>query len=79
MGLVSVFQKNNQQVLYTFTFQKSQYEKIGNQFIFTSFIFNSPIQAQKFEKLYQYVNPLIGTEKMGHTYPGATLLLEQYN
>ncbi|MFC5874458.1 alpha-1,2-mannosidase, putative [Chryseobacterium arachidis] len=29
-------------------------------------------KAQKFEKLYQYVNPLIGTEKMGHTYPGAT-------
>ncbi len=30
-------------------------------------------KAQKFEKLYQYVNPLIGTEKMGHTYPGATV------
>ena len=29
-------------------------------------------KAQKFEKLHQYVNPLIGTEKMGHTYPGAT-------
>ncbi len=26
-------------------------------------------QAQNF---IQYVNPLIGTEKMGHTYPGAT-------
>ena len=24
-------------------------------------------------KLVQYVNPLIGTEKMGHTYPGATV------
>ncbi|WP_160139138.1 GH92 family glycosyl hydrolase [Chryseobacterium sp. c4a] len=30
-------------------------------------------KAQKFEKLYQYVNPLIGTEKMGHTFPGATV------
>ncbi|MFP3834965.1 GH92 family glycosyl hydrolase [Chryseobacterium sp. SIMBA_028] len=30
-------------------------------------------KAQKFEKLIQYVNPLIGTEKMGHTYPGATV------
>jgi len=24
------------------------------------------------ENLFKYVNPLIGTEKMGHTYPGAT-------
>ena len=29
------------------------------------------IQAQK--QLYQYVHPLIGTAKMGHTYPGATV------
>ncbi|WP_082505065.1 GH92 family glycosyl hydrolase [Chryseobacterium sp. Leaf405] len=34
--------------------------------------FSLHLKAQKFEKLYQYVNPLIGTEKMGHTYPGAT-------
>ncbi len=25
------------------------------------------------ERLIQYVNPLIGTDKMGHTYPGATV------
>lgn len=31
------------------------------------------LKAQHFEKLAQYVNPLIGTEKMGHTYPGATV------
>lgn len=29
------------------------------------------LSAQK-KDLLQYVNPLIGTEKMGHTYPGAT-------
>ncbi len=34
---------------------------------------NTQFKAQKFEKLIQYVNPLIGTEKMGHTYPGATV------
>ena len=28
--------------------------------------------AQKMENLVKFVNPLIGTEKMGHTYPGAT-------
>ena len=29
-------------------------------------------KAQQFEKLVKYVNPLIGTEKMGHTFAGAT-------
>jgi predicted alpha-1,2-mannosidase len=29
--------------------------------------------AQKQENYIQYVNPLIGTQKMGHTYPGATV------
>ena len=29
--------------------------------------------GQTNSKLVQYVNPLIGTEKMGHTYPGATV------
>lgn len=41
--------------------------------IFLSFLFFTSFKAQKFEKLYQYVNPMIGTEKMGHTYPGATV------
>ncbi|HAO26596.1 MAG TPA: sugar hydrolase, partial [Chryseobacterium indologenes] len=41
--------------------------------VFLLFIILSfPLKAQQFEKLYQYVHPLIGTEKMGHTYPGAT-------
>lgn len=29
--------------------------------------------AQRTENLIKYVNPLIGTQKMGHTYPGATV------
>ena len=35
-------------------------------------VFSLQTKAQKSERLIQYVNPLIGTEKMGHTYPGAT-------
>lgn len=30
-------------------------------------------QSQKTENLVQYVNPIIGTERMGHTYPGTTV------
>jgi putative alpha-1,2-mannosidase len=30
-------------------------------------------QSQKTENLVQYVNPIIGTERMGHTFPGATV------
>lgn len=41
-------------------------------FLFLLF-FSISFKAQKFEKLFQYVTPLIGTEKMGHTYPGATV------
>ncbi|MGI8555972.1 MAG: GH92 family glycosyl hydrolase [Pyrinomonadaceae bacterium] len=31
------------------------------------------LMAQKSENYIQYVNPLIGTQKMGHTFPGATV------
>ncbi|MDQ2747674.1 MAG: GH92 family glycosyl hydrolase, partial [Acidobacteriota bacterium] len=31
------------------------------------------LMAQKSENYVQYVNPLIGTQKMGHTFPGATV------
>ncbi len=31
------------------------------------------LMAQKPENYVRYVNPLIGTEKMGHTYPGVTV------
>ena len=34
---------------------------------------NHSIAAQTAENLIQYVNPFIGTQKMGHTYPGATV------
>ncbi|MDN5286114.1 MAG: glycoside hydrolase family 92 protein [Mucilaginibacter sp.] len=30
-------------------------------------------QTHPAEKLVQYVNPIIGTQRMGHTYPGATV------
>lgn len=35
------------------------------------FLLFSTVIAQK--QPYQYINPLIGTEKMGHTFPGATV------
>ncbi|MDW8851050.1 GH92 family glycosyl hydrolase [Flavobacterium sp. MMLR14_040] len=41
------------------------------------FCFTSELIAQKktdnFKNLIQYVDPMIGTAKMGHTYPGATV------
>ncbi len=37
------------------------------------FAFQMTSSAQKIENYIQYVNPLIGTQKMGHTYPGATV------
>lgn len=37
-------------------------------------LFSALAFAQKPEKKnYQYINPLIGTQRMGHTYPGATV------
>ena len=30
-------------------------------------------QSQTSENLVQYVHPIIGTERMGHVYPGATV------
>jgi predicted alpha-1,2-mannosidase len=35
--------------------------------------FTASAQSQKTENLVQYVNPIIGTERMGHTFPGATV------
>jgi len=32
-----------------------------------------PLQSQTLKNLTKYVDPLIGTEKMGHTFPGATV------
>lgn len=31
------------------------------------------VNAQKKTELYKYVKPIIGTQKMGHTFPGATV------
>ncbi|PKP28473.1 MAG: hypothetical protein CVU02_00845, partial [Bacteroidetes bacterium HGW-Bacteroidetes-19] len=37
-------------------------------------IFSSWAQSNSDKKdLIQYVNPFIGTQRMGHTYPGATV------
>ncbi len=36
-------------------------------------IFGTTVFAQQTENYVKYVNPLIGTQKMGHTYPGATV------
>ncbi|HAP94459.1 hypothetical protein [Epilithonimonas hominis] len=36
-------------------------------------LFASLFNSQKIQNLAKYVNPIIGTEKMGHTYPGATV------
>lgn len=42
--------------------------------LFLSLLFSYMAFAQKTEKKnYQYINPLIGTQRMGHTYPGATV------
>ena len=43
-------------------------------FFFAFIIFlSAPAQSQKTENLVQYVNPIIGTQRMGHTFPGATV------
>ena len=36
-------------------------------------ILNLSVPAQRTTDYTQYVNPMIGTQKMGHTYPGATV------
>ncbi len=35
--------------------------------------FSASAQSQKTENLVQYENPIIGTQRMGHTFPGATV------
>lgn len=41
-------------------------------FFAATLLLNLPAQAQN-KNLLQYVKPIIGTDKMGHTYPGATV------
>ena len=38
-----------------------------------AFFSTASAQSQKTENLVQFVNPIIGTERMGHTFPGATV------
>ncbi|MFL6466824.1 MAG: glycoside hydrolase family 92 protein, partial [Pyrinomonadaceae bacterium] len=33
----------------------------------------APLFAQRRDDYVRYVNPLIGTQRMGHTFPGATV------
>jgi len=40
---------------------------------FVLLAFQLNLMAQKSDNYIQYVNPLIGTQKMGHTFPGATV------
>ena len=40
---------------------------------FLIILLSSSAESQKIENLAQYVNPIIGTERMGHTFPGATV------
>lgn len=42
-------------------------------FFLTLTMMSSISNAQKVHNPAQYVHPIIGTEKMGHTYPGATV------
>ena len=41
-------------------------------FLLFVIFFSASAQSQKTENLVQYVQPIIGTERMGHTFPGAT-------
>ena len=42
-------------------------------FILSLLVLNVALLAQRPQNFVRYVNPLIGTQKMGHTYPGATV------
>ena len=42
-------------------------------FILALMRFQSLSQTQSLENLIQFVNPMVGTQKMGHTFPGATV------
>lgn len=45
--------------------------KIVLSLVFLTFVLAT--SAQRAENYTRYVNPLIGTQKMGHTFPGATV------
>ncbi len=41
--------------------------------LFAAAVLQATAQTKSTENLVQYVKPIIGTERMGHTYPGATV------
>ncbi|MAM18163.1 MAG: sugar hydrolase [Gramella sp.] len=45
----------------------------GSLAILSALLFNTNTSAQEDQDFAQYVDPMIGTAKMGHTYPGATV------
>lgn len=45
----------------------------GSLAILSALLFNTNTSAQENQDFAQYVDPMIGTAKMGHTYPGATV------
>jgi predicted alpha-1,2-mannosidase len=47
--------------------------KVASYFIFFLFLFFQKGIAQQQPNLLQYAKPVIGTQKMGHTFPGATV------
>ncbi|WP_298247909.1 GH92 family glycosyl hydrolase [uncultured Christiangramia sp.] len=45
----------------------------GSFAVISSILFTAKVSAQEDQDFAQYVDPMIGTAKMGHTYPGATV------
>ncbi|MDR5589042.1 GH92 family glycosyl hydrolase [Christiangramia sp. SM2212] len=45
----------------------------GSLAVISSILFTTHTSAQEEQDFAQYVDPMIGTAKMGHTYPGATV------
>ncbi|MEO2062869.1 MAG: GH92 family glycosyl hydrolase [Christiangramia sp.] len=45
----------------------------GSLAVLSALLFNTNTSAQEDQDFAQYVDPMIGTAKMGHTYPGATV------
>ncbi len=45
----------------------------GSLAVISSILFTTKVSAQDDQDFAQYVDPMIGTAKMGHTYPGATV------
>ncbi len=65
------FQKKNKRLI---TAMKKNLGTIAGSFaVISSILFTAKVSAQEDQDFAQYVDPMIGTAKMGHTYPGATV------